>query len=340
MTRILFIGNSEGFSHHVAAHLAQRSAHPTDPIRLVAIVSPRRRRGGVARARFAAKRSISRTVHHPLVRPIVAPALRGRATSTTEILQRLGSELRIPVRWPTGVGTPLVRLARQVDAELCVVAGLNRIFPAAVLAQLPPVINVHTSLLPAYRGPTPEFWQLDHGVEQSGVTVHQVDAGVDTGPVVAQRAFPLAAWHDRVDIRDLGIASARVLLDEVLDGTWAAIDTATPQAAGGSYHRAPTPADRDAPYGAGAAAVLNRARAYGWPEPLLLHVERAAWGTGTARARPADATTVTIELYDPVVLPDDPGLPCGTLAANATGGAALGCATGVVLFRRAVPRPT
>ena len=340
MTRVLFIGSSEGFSHHFAAYLAERSADPGDDTTLVGIVSPRRHRTPRERARFTAKRAISRGVHHPTVRPMLRPIMHGRGTSTVETLQRIGSQLGVPVRWPQGVGDELVAIARELDAELCVLAGLDRILRAEALTQLPPVLNIHTALLPDYRGPTPEFWQLDHGATQSGVTIHRIDAGVDTGPIVAQRSFPLAAWHDRVDIRDLGIACALELLATVLDALPSHLEHATTQVGVGSHHRAPTPTDREAPFTAGATAVFNRARAYGWPEPLLLHVDPTAWRSGRAVACPAGAHTVTIELYQPVVLPDDPHLPSGVLAANATGGAALGCTSGVAFFRRAVTRTT
>ena len=52
-------------------------------------------------------------------------------------------------------------------------------------------LNLHPSLLPAYRGPTPLFWQLREGERETGVTLHLVDAGIDAGDIVAQSVVPL-----------------------------------------------------------------------------------------------------------------------------------------------------
>jgi len=68
------------------------------------------------------------------------------------------------------------------------VYGFNWILPASVLA-IPRLgaINIHSSLLPRYRGPAPVLWAIRNGDPTIGVTVHRMDAGVDTGPILAQR---------------------------------------------------------------------------------------------------------------------------------------------------------
>ncbi len=52
-------------------------------------------------------------------------------------------------------------------------------------------INIHYSLLPAYRGGSPLLWQVVNGETQGGVTIHYIDAGIDTGPVLRQAPLPL-----------------------------------------------------------------------------------------------------------------------------------------------------
>ena len=52
--------------------------------------------------------------------------------------------------------------------------------------------NIHPSLLPAYRGPTPTGWALLNGEDEVGVTIHAIDAGIDTGPVLAQSRVPIS----------------------------------------------------------------------------------------------------------------------------------------------------
>ncbi len=53
-------------------------------------------------------------------------------------------------------------------------------------------VNLHPSLLPAYRGPAPLFWQLRDGLQRSGVTLHRMDHTFDTGKILAQQSLPLA----------------------------------------------------------------------------------------------------------------------------------------------------
>jgi methionyl-tRNA formyltransferase len=77
--------------------------------------------------------------------------------------------------------------------EVICVACFPRIFPRALLA-IPPLgcLNLHPSLLPAYRGPAPLFWQFRQGESRTGVTVHFMDEGADTGDIALQSAvaFP------------------------------------------------------------------------------------------------------------------------------------------------------
>ena len=72
--------------------------------------------------------------------------------------------------------------------DLLVVYGFNWKLPAAVLG-IPRcgVINIHTSLLPKYRGPAPVLWAIRNGDPEIGVTIHRMDERFDTGPILAQR---------------------------------------------------------------------------------------------------------------------------------------------------------
>jgi phosphoribosylglycinamide formyltransferase-1 len=80
----------------------------------------------------------------------------------------------------------------QRGARLVVLAGYMELLGEAFLARFPgAVINVHPSLLPAFPGLAAIEQALDYGVKVFGVTVHFVDAGVDSGPVILQRAVEL-----------------------------------------------------------------------------------------------------------------------------------------------------
>jgi phosphoribosylglycinamide formyltransferase-1 len=78
------------------------------------------------------------------------------------------------------------------DVELVVLAGYMAILDAAFIARFRDrIVNVHPSLLPAFPGLASVQQAIDYGVRLFGVTVHLVDEGVDTGPIVLQRAIDL-----------------------------------------------------------------------------------------------------------------------------------------------------
>lgn len=88
-------------------------------------------------------------------------------------------------------------------ARLVVGAGYMELLGSAFLARFPgAVINVHPSLLPAFPGLRAIEQALSYGVTVFGVTVHFVDDGVDSGPVISQRAIELPGAHDPEEVRE------------------------------------------------------------------------------------------------------------------------------------------
>jgi phosphoribosylglycinamide formyltransferase 1 len=87
--------------------------------------------------------------------------------------------------------------------ELVVLAGYMQLLDSSFLARFPNrVINVHPALLPAFPGLRAIEQALAYGVKVFGVTVHFVDEGVDTGPVIAQRALELPDATDPAAVRE------------------------------------------------------------------------------------------------------------------------------------------
>jgi phosphoribosylglycinamide formyltransferase 1 len=83
----------------------------------------------------------------------------------------------------------------RIDA--IVLAGFMRVLTPRFLGAFPArVVNTHPSILPAFPGHDAAAQAIAHGVKLSGCTVHFVDAGVDTGPIIAQRAVPVLAGDD------------------------------------------------------------------------------------------------------------------------------------------------
>jgi len=87
----------------------------------------------------------------------------------------------------------VVRTLRELDADLFVVAAFGQIIPAQILA-IPPhgCIGVHASLLPKLRGAAPIAAAILQGDKDTGVTLMLTDAGIDTGPIIAQRHLTVA----------------------------------------------------------------------------------------------------------------------------------------------------
>jgi phosphoribosylglycinamide formyltransferase-1 len=84
------------------------------------------------------------------------------------------------------------------DADLVVLAGYMQLLDAGFVARFRNrIVNIHPALLPAFPGLDAIGQALAAGVETTGVTVHFVDEGVDTGPAIAQREVPVPASRDR-----------------------------------------------------------------------------------------------------------------------------------------------
>jgi phosphoribosylglycinamide formyltransferase-1 len=91
----------------------------------------------------------------------------------------------------------LAALVLEHGADLICLAGYMRILSPAFVERFPlRILNIHPSLLPSFPGLHAADQAVRYGVRVSGVTVHFVDAGTDTGPVVAQRAVPVEEADD------------------------------------------------------------------------------------------------------------------------------------------------
>ena len=95
---------------------------------------------------------------------------------------------------------------QQVNPDLIVLAGYMRLLPSEFIDAMPPIINVHPSLLPAFPGLEAPAQALAYGAKMTGCTVHLVDAGMDTGPVISQQALPVlpgdtpGSLHERIKL--------------------------------------------------------------------------------------------------------------------------------------------
>jgi phosphoribosylglycinamide formyltransferase-1 len=111
----------------------------------------------------------------------------------------------------------IARWFRAQAVELVVAAGwLWLLTPAFVGAFADRIINVHPALLPAFPGRHSVERAVEHGVRVHGVTVHRIDEGVDTGPILAQAALPVDEGTDAAAVRrQLAPLERRLLADAV-----------------------------------------------------------------------------------------------------------------------------
>jgi phosphoribosylglycinamide formyltransferase-1 len=111
--------------------------------------------------------------------------------------------------------------ARRPDWVVC--AGFMKLLGPAVLGAFPGrVVNTHPALLPAFPGAHAVRDALAAGVDTTGATVHLVDAGMDTGPVLAQRAVPVLPGDDEAGLHERIKTVERELLVQTLAGLVAA----------------------------------------------------------------------------------------------------------------------
>ena len=111
----------------------------------------------------------------------------------------------------------LVAELRARRVELVVLAGFMRIVTTELLAAFPErIINIHPSLLPAFPGVHSQRQAFDYGVKVTGCTVHFVELGVDSGPIIAQSVVPVLDGDDAERLRLRILAEEHKLLPAVV----------------------------------------------------------------------------------------------------------------------------
>jgi methionyl-tRNA formyltransferase len=115
------------------------------------------------------------------------PAGRGRSLTAPPV-KSAAVEMRLPVYQPKRVReTAFIDQLRSINPEVIIVAAYGQILPPEILT-LPKFgcINIHASLLPSYRGAAPINWAIIKGEKETGITIMQMDEGMDTGAVLMQ----------------------------------------------------------------------------------------------------------------------------------------------------------
>lgn len=194
------------------------------------------------------------------------PSGRGLDLKPSAIKQ-IALEYDLPVAQPTTLRSePVLATLRDVDADVIVVAAYGLILPQAVLDVTRfGCINIHASLLPRWRGAAPIQRSMLAGDAETGVSIMQMDAGLDTGPIFFSRSLSIAVGETSGTLNDkLAILGAECIVE------------ALARLAAGRLHATPQPA-----VGVTYASKISKEEA------------RVVW------ARPAVEIERAVRAYDP-----------------------------------------
>jgi methionyl-tRNA formyltransferase len=227
-----------------AAIRAFIAAHARD-IAYVGLSPPfRRQRGGFLRQSLRHLKRSGSDFSNFLACNFLLPRTAGRRLGREPTIEDMCRDLRIPAEPVADVNAPEVaaRLS-ALGIDLIVSCYFDQIFRPAILG-LPQLgaINVHSAMLPSHRGPMPVLYCALDVPPSLGVTVHRLEASIDTGPILAQA--PYAAPADATVLRSMRVLHAKGLdLVAALMPRLAAGEViGTPQT-GGSYEGFPSAAD-------------------------------------------------------------------------------------------------
>ena len=180
-----------------------------------------------ARVALTALHAAGHTVAAVLTQPD-RPAGRGMKLKPSPVKQE-ALRMGLPILQPVSLKTPEIQDALSaLNADLMVVAAYGLILPQTVL-DIPRhgCLNIHASLLPRWRGAAPIQRAILAGDIETGITIMQMDAGLDTGAMLQRRAIPIAPGDTGASLHDklatLGAQAIIAVLDQMSKGTLAPI---------------------------------------------------------------------------------------------------------------------
>ena len=286
-------------------------------LRIIFMGAPDLSSAGLEALAHDAKFQIAAVVTHP-----DHPKGRGLKPQPSPV-KSLALLLGLPVLQPERArDEKFIAELRALRPDLIIVVAYGHILPPAIL-DLPRFgcLNIHTSLLPEYRGAAPIQWAIANGETGTGVTIMKMDAGLDTGGILAQRRTPIRPADDSVTLHDrLARLGAELLAQTIPDYVAGKIQP-TPQPAEGASH-APKIKKEDGriDWNQPARTILNRLRAFTpWPGAFtflkiesksrlikIWKVEVIECGMDGSPSRPLGDGTVTGRLGE-TTLPKKPG---------------------------------
>jgi methionyl-tRNA formyltransferase len=181
----------------------------------------------------------------------------------------LAEKFQLPVLQPLKArDEKFISELRALQPDLLVVVAYGQILPQTLL-DVPQFgcVNIHTSLLPKYRGAAPIQWAIADGETETGVTIMKMDAGLDTGPILSTRRTPIFPTDNSQILHDRLAQLGADLLVETIPFFVAGKITPQPQPAEGSTYAAKIKKeDAHIDWKQPAQKIWNRLRAFTpWP---------------------------------------------------------------------------
>ncbi len=197
------------------------------------------------------------------------PFGRGLAVTASPV-KRYAVAHALPILQPQNLrSAEMPRMLAETPLDVLVVAAYGLILPQAVLAwPRHGCLNIHASLLPRWRGAAPIARAIEAGDSVTGITIMQMDAGLDTGPMILRREVAIDPRETGGTLHDkLAEAGARAIIDVLRDLERDGRLAATPQPEAGVTHAAKIArADAQVDWNASAAAIDRKIRAFA-PSP-------------------------------------------------------------------------
>jgi methionyl-tRNA formyltransferase len=226
---------------------------------------------GTAELSCASLEALARDPRFPIAAVVTQPDRpKGRELKPQPSpVKLLAEQLHLPLLQPTRArDEKFISELRGLAPDLIVVAAYGQILPPAIL-DLPRYgcLNVHTSLLPKYRGAAPIQWAIAQGDAETGVTIMKMDPGLDTGEIVAQRRTAIQPADDSATLHArLARLGAELLLATIPDYTAGKIQPQPQPAEGVSHAPKIKKEDGRIDWSLPAQTIVNRLRAFTpWP---------------------------------------------------------------------------
>ncbi len=163
----------------------------------------------------------------------------------------------------------LLKTVNELQPDIGILAAYGRIIPTDLIALFPHgIINIHPSLLPKHRGPTPIESVILSGDNQTGVSIMKLTSELDAGPVYAQSTLPLNSRETKQQLADKLLETGRAMLLDLLPRIINGSAVAVPQdVSKASYDKPITKADGQLDWHKPAEQLEKEIRAYaGWPK--------------------------------------------------------------------------